>query len=573
MPAGDNTAVLQNAAWEKLVEEFGVDDLNKIADRQMFFVPEGLMCCKAYAITNSGISVYGDWYDTDVYMHEVGHNMGMSHSTENGEEYGDESCIMGGGSPPTCFNGAKSWQMGWYNSRSYDYNIENGIWKGRLIGQVDYSNPNDITSKVVLKLSPGSISSPDYFVMFNRIKAGTKESQNLVMVVRSHQWANSELVAKLGAGQSTSLNYFHLWDSLEVTVNEINLNANPAYADVTVQRKQFTGTCGGGNIGNGICANAGECCSIFGWCGVTDEHCGGSSTCLDTPDWVDTSGDGCDWYETHDDPGCPTYGYFGGNLGSANDNCCHCKETGSPTSYPTTAASLTNIPTNFPTLGSSEFPTLPPRTSNYPTNLPSLRTDAPTTESPTTEAPTTEAPTKAPTMKPTTMKPTPQPTLKPTSAKPTTLKPITMKPTPQPTLKPTSAKPTTLKPTTMKPTHQPTSKPTSAKPTTLKPTTMKPTQQPTPKPTSAKPTSKPTTMKPTTKKPTLKPTTKQPTNAPTEVPTSEAPTSEAPTSEAPTSEAPTSEAPTSQAPTTKPPTTKPPTKKPTKKPTNKPTSK
>ena len=237
MPAGDNTAVLQNAAWEKLVEEFGVDDLNKIADRLMFFVPEGLMCCKAYAITNSGISVYGDWYDTDVYMHEVGHNMGMSHSTENGEEYGDESCIMGGGSPPTCFNGAKSWQMGWYNSRSYDYNIENGIWKGRLIGQVDYSNPNDITSKVVLKLSPGSISSPDYFVMFNRIKAGTKESQNLVMVVRSHQWANSELVAKLGAGQSTSLNYFHLWDSLEVTVNEINLNANPAYADVTVQLK------------------------------------------------------------------------------------------------------------------------------------------------------------------------------------------------------------------------------------------------------------------------------------------------------------------------------------------------
>jgi hypothetical protein len=284
------------------------------------------------------------------------------------------------------------------------------------------------------------------------------------------------------------------------------------------------GTCGGGNAGNGICANAGECCSIFGWCGVTDEHCGSSSTCLDTPDWVDTSGDGCDWYETHDDPGCPTYGYFGGNLGSANDNCCHCKETGTPTSYPTTASSLTNIPTNFPTLGSSEFPTLPPRTSNYPTNLPSLGTESPTTESPTTEAPTTEAPTKAPTMKPTTMKPTPQPTLKPTSAKPTTLKPTTMKPT-------------------------------SAKPTTLKPTTMKPTQQPTPKPTSAKPTSKPTTMKPTTKKPTLKPTTKQPTNAPTEVPT-----------KAPTKK------PTTMQPTLKP-TVKPTSAKPTTLPTKKPTSK
>jgi hypothetical protein len=411
-----------------LVDEFGVDHLNKLADLQMFFIPQGVHG-SAYALMPSGISVYGNYWDgTSVLMHEVGHNLDMSHSSENGEEYGDEACIMGGGfsetGPLTCYNGAKSWQMGWYNSRSYDYNFENGIWKGRLIGQVDYSNPNDLTSKVVLKLnSPDSIDS--YFVMFNRIKSGTKESQNLVMVVRSDieadPWANSELVAKLGAGQSTYLNFFYD----QVTVNEINLNANPAYADVTVQRKQFTGTCGGGNIGNGICANAGECCSIFGWCGVTDEHCGGSSTCLDTPDWVDEWDDGCDWYETHDDPGCPTYGNFGGNLGSANDNCCHCKETGSPTSYPTTAASLTNIPTNFPTLGSSEFPT--------------------------TEAPTTEAPTKAPTMKPTTMKPTPQPTLKPTSAKPTTLKPITMKPTPQPTSKATSAKPTSLKPTTMKP--------------------------------------------------------------------------------------------------------------------------
>ena len=93
---------------------------------------------------------------------------------------------------------------------------------------------------------------------------------------------------------------------------------------------------------------------------LTAEHCEGSSTCLDTPDWVDEWDDGCDWYETHDDPGCPTYGNFGGNLGSMNDNCCHCKETGSTNSYPTTtAASLTYIPTNFPTLGSSECPTLP----------------------------------------------------------------------------------------------------------------------------------------------------------------------------------------------------------------------
>ena len=50
-------------------------------------------------------------------------------------------------------------------------------------------------------------------------------------------WVNSQLVAKLGAGESATLPHFYLWDSLELTVNEINLNANPAYADVTVQLK------------------------------------------------------------------------------------------------------------------------------------------------------------------------------------------------------------------------------------------------------------------------------------------------------------------------------------------------
>ena len=33
------------------------------------------------------------------------------------------------------------------------------------------------------------------------------------------------------------------------------------------------GTCGGGNVGNGICPNSNECCSQFGFCGTTPEHC------------------------------------------------------------------------------------------------------------------------------------------------------------------------------------------------------------------------------------------------------------------------------------------------------------
>ena len=42
------------------------------------------------------------------------------------------------------------------------------------------------------------------------------------------------------------------------------------------------GTCGWGFIGNGICAD-GTCCSQWGWCGTTDEHCNGPTPPSPTP--------------------------------------------------------------------------------------------------------------------------------------------------------------------------------------------------------------------------------------------------------------------------------------------------
>ena len=53
------------------------------------------------------------------------------------------------------------------------------------------------------------------------------------------------------------------------------------------------------------------------------------SYCTDTPDWKDSYGDGCDWYEDNERPGCPKYGYLNdGGMGVADDNCCHCFGTG-----------------------------------------------------------------------------------------------------------------------------------------------------------------------------------------------------------------------------------------------------
>ena len=46
---------------------------------------------------------------------------------------------------------------------------------------------------------------------------------------------------------------------------------------MTASNNNALGTCGGGSTGNGICPNNDECCSQYGFCGTTPDHCSGSS--------------------------------------------------------------------------------------------------------------------------------------------------------------------------------------------------------------------------------------------------------------------------------------------------------
>lgn len=50
----------------------------------------------------------------------------------------------------------------------------------------------------------------------------------------------------------------------------------------------------------------------------------GNTECKDMG-WVDKWGDDCRWYEANDQPGCPGYGNYGGDMGLAKDGCCHCR--------------------------------------------------------------------------------------------------------------------------------------------------------------------------------------------------------------------------------------------------------
>jgi hypothetical protein len=105
------------------------------------------------SLTSYLLSIICLWYH--LVMHEVAHNCGtcrhrldgwisviiqvsltaststslstgLGHAFENGEEYGDETTIMGFSSsskigPSKCFNGQNIWHFGWFKVRRYHH--------------------------------------------------------------------------------------------------------------------------------------------------------------------------------------------------------------------------------------------------------------------------------------------------------------------------------------------------------------------------------------------------------------------------------------------------------------------
>eukprot|EP00980_Cylindrotheca_fusiformis_P003493 scaffold781_cov132-Cylindrotheca_fusiformis.AAC.12 len=119
-----------------------------------------------------------------------------------------------------------------------------------------------------------------------------------------------------------------------------------------------------------LCPTYGYLNGGVGFNGITPKeaccHCGGGGErdptmapstyvadprCIDFPSYIDSYGDGCDWYQYNDVPGCPRYGQATGATAeyrnsSARDACCYCGggEYLDPTAAPT---KQTNSPTAF----------------------------------------------------------------------------------------------------------------------------------------------------------------------------------------------------------------------------------
>lgn len=166
---------------------------------------------------------------------EVGHNWALAHSTYNGEEYGDNTDVMGlGEGPKMCYNAPKNVQLGWYADKTVTLTDS---WSGRLYGLSSYNSAGSGDAVILYIPSANSRSRFDYYVSFNGRSGINNDVQFGVDKVLVHYrtsgtgGAFSYLEAILEAGESFSEGGSSDASAINVSVNSVS---GSTYADVTV---------------------------------------------------------------------------------------------------------------------------------------------------------------------------------------------------------------------------------------------------------------------------------------------------------------------------------------------------
>jgi len=284
------------------------------------------------------------------------------------------------------------------------------------------------------------------------------------------------------------------------------------YEENDIQGCPVWSDCQSCNVGFGTPGEA--CC----WCGGGNEGPVGPSTpaptifCEDYPQYTDSFGDSCSWYETNTVNGCGTLAdCCSSELGTPGEACCWCSGGIIGEITPTTLPP-TKLPTKSPTQSPTKNPTRPPTKSpsQSPIKTPTQSPTRSLTDSPTKNP--TRPPTKSPSRSPT-KNPTQFPTKKPSSSP--IMLPQTESPTKKPTLSPTESP-------TQFPTKRPSSSPVAMPMTSPQTVHVPPTGRPSQAFTTTSPTESSTqspAKKPSTSPVTIpmtSPQTMPPTGSPTE---------------------------------------------------------
>jgi hypothetical protein len=229
--SGLDNSTVRNAVTTALNEKLGYPASSRF-DHVMYALPSGTNGgWIAYAYVNSWLSVYNNNWATYVsaQMHEIGHNLGLSHSGEGTSTYADQSGMMGfsysqDDGPAMCFNAAKSSFLSWYDDKRSAINP--GQTKTvSLTGIAEYGTV--VNEEQVLLNIDGTQSLHLTFNVAKSMNSGTVEGKNQVMIVEqegvdTRSYKPSKLLAKLGIGNSYSRPDFGgAGVDLNITVNDI----------------------------------------------------------------------------------------------------------------------------------------------------------------------------------------------------------------------------------------------------------------------------------------------------------------------------------------------------------------
>eukprot|EP00977_Amphora_coffeiformis_P018828 scaffold6750_cov160-Amphora_coffeaeformis.AAC.12 len=182
-------AEIRNVALELLAKQLNVDSASNLFDHVVVILPPNdFSGFVGNAGVNHWVSTLNNVWSLDVmvYMHEIGHNLGLSHAvlTDNSADYSSYMSATGWApnldGPLKCFNAASNKLLGWYDTRKEQIHLStsNPVQMVRLAA----FSEADLTDYPIL------LEVGEYALQYNyasRFNSGTEILRNKVTVAHS----------------------------------------------------------------------------------------------------------------------------------------------------------------------------------------------------------------------------------------------------------------------------------------------------------------------------------------------------------------------------------------------------